>query len=173
MRKTFLILNLLGLLAVYGFACGALDTVASSPPGAAALDLLIRPVLRATPWGLAGALGGLTLVLASAALVSSPPDKRERRLLRLSWSSAFSAAFVAATSGVLAVAAIVLFSPQLEPASVGTLFAAGVLEAGVATLLAAGLFFSRTRFQAFYPSLCLLILGMGTLGAMIWLGSCH
>jgi hypothetical protein len=173
MRKTFLILNLLGLLAVYGFACGTLDTVASSPPGTAGLELLLRPVQRATPWGLAGALGGLTLVLASTALVPVPPDGREKRLLRLTWSSALSAAFVAATAGVLSVAAIVVFSPQLEPGSVGTLFAAGVLEAGVATLLAAGLFFSKTRFQAFYPALCLLIIGMGTLGAMIWLGSCH
>ncbi len=166
MRLTSLAFKTVGLLAVYAFACGALDQGGGDGK---LLARLAAPLQALTPFAASVLVGGLFLFAAGVAIEPSPG--RGPRGPRPFWTPLLLAAFVVYSLAVCGVVAFILASPRLSGPELGAFYAAGVLEAMLASVLAVVLYFLRRPRLVYLPTLGLLFAGIAALGAMFWLGN--
>lgn len=174
MRKVSFIVNLIGLLVIYLFACGALNVPLSSAEyWKDFLDRARKPFLELGAVSAALFVGATFLVVVASALAIGQRRRDPSAPPRLSWPSVLLAALWV---NVLAITSIVVFllvgaGSARSPSSVGALYASAVLEACVGAGLASALLFMRRPRSTFLPPLSLLMIGATALSAVLWLGS--
>ena len=167
MRFASLLFKFLAILAIYAFACGAL--IQQGTGGGYwhhFLSRLLAPLNGLNPVSGSVLVGGAFLFSAGVVLA---PRRGETKTL---WVSLVSAAFAVNALGICASLAFIFAGSRFSgrPSEVGALFAAGVTEVGLGMVLGTLLFLLRRPRLADLPAVCLFLIGVGSLGAMFWIG---
>ena len=172
MRLTSLVFKVFGLIALYAFACGALQVPADGWRWEDFLARLVEPVHGLGPFSGAILVAGIFFLAAGETVMEGSQAGSGASGKSIPWRELLLAAFVVNALAVIAVPVAIFTGARafVPPAETGALFAAGVLEAVIGVFLALILaFFARQRIL-FLPSLGLFIIGVGTLGMLFWIG---
>jgi hypothetical protein len=170
MRFTSLVLKFLALLIVYAFACGALvQQGASEGYWRHFFARLLDPLNGLNP--IAGSILIAGIFLFAAAIAIHPRERQDGKPTSM-WTSLLLAAFAVDAIAVCASAGFIFAGVRFtSPGDLGALFVAGVIEGVIGVMLGAVLFFLKRPRIVYLPTLGLLLVGMGALGAIFWLGN--
>lgn len=173
MRKVLFFGNAVALLAVYVFACGALNLpVDGENWGHRFLAHCWRPFSEVTPLSVSILAAGAVFFFCAALVKPLSRSGEPVRSFQVPWPD-FMTSVLAVISLSVAVTITLLFSlysNSAHPLTLGVLYTAAALEAVVGLVLAIALLFVRRSNLAYVPAAGLLLVGVMVLGAVCWLG---